>query len=302
MHPLTEHGINRAYVKGGYIYSFACRVPISEKPLIWSKETAFLLQAVPTDPKKSLFRLDLNPTALTIEGLRWVDEVMRVVFDLSWPTWRFANVTRIDFAVDLHGVSLNDFVWDIPARKKRSSHTNNGRFETLYLGSKSAGNLMAIYDKAVQQKLKPASNWTRVELRDRAKCKLFDLPAQKNPFTTLKVFNAVAAGHLFPDPIRKAIGPVGNALGTKAILDLFPASKESELKTNIEAATPIWWNPGVVWLQWPDVLDETLENLFGDSDGDGALIKAFKSLMDQKSMHQGGATHPGTPVEVQMED
>jgi hypothetical protein len=73
--------------------------------------------------------------------------MLEAFFEISWPLWGFARVSRLDIAVDLHGVALSDWVWDLPKRASRELICRDREVETIYLGAKK-GSPVVVYNKA----------------------------------------------------------------------------------------------------------------------------------------------------------
>src|SRR6185437_14073696 len=120
---------------------------------------------------------------LTPSGLEHMKETVNDVLFLGslMPSKIWAS--RIDIAVDLHGISPGDFVWDIPAKRSREQFFHRGDLQTLYLGSKRAGRPMVVYDKARQQKLPAEVKLTRIEYRSTTKVDVSALWGMENPFS-----------------------------------------------------------------------------------------------------------------------
>ncbi len=78
-------------------------MPLKISPLIWSTEAGYFQQVGGKIGKPTL-RLDINPLALTPDGLNYLRGMLNGILMLPWPWWGYARVSRIDMAVD-HGVS-----------------------------------------------------------------------------------------------------------------------------------------------------------------------------------------------------
>jgi hypothetical protein len=256
----SHSGISRFYGKGtaGYAVSIAGRVPKQASPLIWTNETAYVLQIAPKNDAIPFFRLDINPQAFTPRGLDHLRFMLDDVFNIGWLSLKNASVTRFDTALDLHGVSLNDFMWDIPNRPKRTVHSKHGEVETLYLGGKQ-GSPMVIYDKARQQGIPPDVAHTRVEARHCNKVKFSEIVSIACPFERLKVFNATMLPGTVPD--KKLIALAGKALGLAGILRVFPPETHKNVREALDRTRPEWWRPDDIWKRWPEILAQTLPDL-----------------------------------------
>ena len=251
-------GFNRAPGKG-FKVAIAGRVPVSDVPRIWSKETAYHLQVGPKRPGVPAIRLDLNPVIFTTTGLEYLKDCLEGSFGIKWVSLAGARVSRVDAALDLHGIKIDDWIWDMPQRKKRHIINNAGRTETIYLGDKKS-RPMVIYDKATQAKLPVGNNVTRIEYRSRGSHSPAGLLKMPCPFDKLTVSNAATLP--LPPPARAMFAGYARANGISAALDAFPVEARKKFKAQISASRPSWWNPATIWATWPDVLRSTLPILF----------------------------------------
>lgn len=195
-------------------------MPIDTAPLIWSPKAAYLLQIGPKKGKKPWLRLDINPEGLTQQGMAHLADKLDHLFGVAWSTWRFARVSRIDVAIDLHGVALTDWVWDIANRRSRDIVCREGDVRTLYLGAKRA-NPLVVYNKAKQNPAAAAGlHLTRVEYRAKYAGPVGGLLKMANPLSKVVVFDP---GKLsYPDPHRAALRSVGHLQGWRGIVKTFP--------------------------------------------------------------------------------
>ena len=190
----------------------------------------------------------------------YLKEVLETAFCVEWVWLAGARVSRVDAALDLHGIRIDDWIWDMPQRKKRHIISNAGRTETIYLGDKKS-RPMVIYDKATQAKLPVGGDdVTRIEYRSRGSHSPAGLLKMPCPFDKLTVSNA-ATLPLQP-PARVMFAGYARTNGISAALNSFPAEARKEFKAQISASRPSWWNPATIWATWPDVLRSTLPILF----------------------------------------
>jgi hypothetical protein len=257
----SEYGFAPAYGKGccGYQVSLACRVPTSIDPLIWSKDTAFLFQVGPKKPTLPPARIDINPLGLSPAGISHLCELVEHVFKLGWMCLQQSRVSRVDAAVDLHGIKAADWLWDIPGKRARETFSN-GELRTLYLGAKRH-NPIVVYNKAAQIGLAKGVELTRIEFRGKYQGPLWQLPKMKNPLTKLAVIDPSLASDGLTDPLRRAFLPVGHFAGCKGILGLFPIDQQAPRQAKLMAARAPWWLPDEVWSKWPTVLEQTLPDM-----------------------------------------
>jgi hypothetical protein len=257
-----KHGISRSYSTGcsGYEVSIEGRVPLSKSPLIWSPKAAYLLQVNPKKGKKPWLRLDINPDGLTPSGMAHLREKLEDIYKVPWPTWRFARASRIDAAIDLHGVTLTDWVFDLPKRRAREVICRKREVRTIYLGAKRASPLV-IYNKAEQDPDMAAGGaLTRVEYRAKYTGPVLDLPKLANPLRDVVVFDPVKLA--YPDPHRAALRSMGHLHGWRGIVQSFPVSQRTAVEQGLIKAKAMWWKPLEIWEHWGECLKKTLPSVF----------------------------------------
>lgn len=104
---------------------------------------------------QSDIRLDFNPNSIkTEEHKNMIKELIS--------TMKNVRITRVDPALDLRGVDVNDYaIIDSLSRKYNSWHSGTGRLETYYIGATTSDIRIRIYDKALEQGEK--GDWWRIE-------------------------------------------------------------------------------------------------------------------------------------------
>lgn len=104
---------------------------------------------------QSDIRLDFNPNTVRTEEHR------DMIKDLI-STMKYVRITRVDPALDLKGIDINDYaIIDSLSRKYNSWHSGTGRLETYYIGATTSDLRIRIYDKALEQGEK--GDWWRIE-------------------------------------------------------------------------------------------------------------------------------------------
>jgi hypothetical protein len=104
---------------------------------------------------QSDIRLDFNPNSVKTE------EHKNMIKDLI-STMKNVRITRVDPALDLKGIDINDYaIIDSLSRKYNSWHSGTGRLETYYIGATTSDLRIRIYDKALEQGEK--GDWWRIE-------------------------------------------------------------------------------------------------------------------------------------------
>ena len=226
----SKYGIVRSYSPGcrGYAVSIEGKAPLNQSPLIWSSKAAYLLQVSPKKGKKPWLRLDLNPDALTPSGMAHLCDMLQHIFGVPWPTWQSARVSRVDVAIDLWGVALTDWVWDLPKRSAREVICRQREVRTVYLGAKRASPLV-IYNKGKQNPDMAAGGaLTRVEYRAKYTGLVLNLLTLVNPLREVIVFDPTKLA--YADPHRAALRAVGHLHGLKGIVRTFPDSQRKVIE------------------------------------------------------------------------
>lgn len=104
---------------------------------------------------QSDIRLDFNPNKVKTEEHRnMIKELIS--------TMKNVRITRVDPALDLKGIDINDYaIIDSLSRKYNAWYSGVGRLETYYIGATTSDLRIRIYDKALEQGKK--GNWWRIE-------------------------------------------------------------------------------------------------------------------------------------------
>lgn len=105
---------------------------------------------------QSDIRLDFNPNSVKTE------EHKNMIQNLIG-AMKYVKATRIDPALDVKGIDLNDYaVIDKLSRKTNIWRSGVGRLETYYIGAPKSDLRIRMYDKALEQGLKDVK-WWRIE-------------------------------------------------------------------------------------------------------------------------------------------
>jgi hypothetical protein len=230
--------------RGGYAYSVV--LPLS----------GLLLQAKPTrtGAKRPAFaRLEFNPSKAGVAGVSEVRTIAATLF--SAEDMRHASVSRIDVAVDMHGVRISNLA--VRSRRHQKSMLvfgREGNLETIYVGDRGSGSQVTIYDKAAQlretKSIHLAGPCTRFEARIRTYIPVNELSLLKNPFFGIDVFCglddlSIGTPHhhqMFLDSIARR--------GLHAALRMLPASRRQRYERAIAKRRCSYWKPDELWSGW----------------------------------------------------
>lgn len=237
---------------------------------------------IDADPKSSktpmpFFRFEFNPAALGKSGIECFQHELHGVLMNEHPWEKIAKtcrVTRLDIAVDLLGVRMEDLII-VPGitkqqLKKFAIFSASGKLETIYpIYKHGAKAPLRIYDKAQQLSDTGAPAkfegvaYARVEAElDGKKLQgkpLMSLHKLKNPFLGLGVIDptnpvsppeSLHAWSYFLDSCRMR--------GKEGALEMLPTDElRSVYAQTLEKADRRLWNPEKLWKHWPKVLESS---------------------------------------------
>jgi hypothetical protein len=187
-----------------------------------STDERVLFQFGTKDDKPPQCRLEFNPKKLGIDGLNDLDNILGEIFPDGWGYFfKHGRVTRLDVAVDLPGVRMDQFLFLAHQGETYQRFGTNGHLETFYVGT-SKGNQTRIYSKKKEQlaKGKPfGKSVVRVE-------------------RTLRNLNLVVG------ELQKLKNPA---------MALLPEQRRSKYRKYLKQNQKVWWQPQAIWEKWPEV-------------------------------------------------
>lgn len=238
--------------------------PKSQSPLIWGDKAVASLRVKKAKGGGVMLCLDIHPPGLTPTGASYVvEQILGRILNRTPGEIAEAKVTRVDIALDLHGVRLEDFAWHVRGKRTRRLIFKMPRLKSLSFGSPKHG-AVALYDRTGKDGHDALQPWTRVEARLKPGCAVKHLPTTKNPFVHLDVVDVRAAWKVLGRQSIEAEGMIGHAqvYGWKGIVDLFPKDTPRPLRKTVakalQQATPAWWIPDLAWDAFPDALTQAL--------------------------------------------
>jgi hypothetical protein len=247
------------------------KLPGLFKKTKWSKlyQLNYLISGASTD-ERVLFqfgtkgdkppqcRLEFNPKKLGIDGLNDLDNILGEIFPDGWGyVFNNGRVTRLDVAVDLPGVRMDQFLFLAHQGETYQCFETNGHLETLYMG-KPKSNQTRIYSKKKEQlaKGKPfGKSVVRVERTLRNLNLLVgELQKLKNPFGQM----AMVEPSPLPPPWEKPkvwsmFQDSVNMRGLMPAMALLPEHRRSEYRKHLKQNQKVWWQPQAIWEKWPEV-------------------------------------------------
>lgn len=202
-------------------------------------------------------------------GPQGMDELHIQLMSILPDGWAYmvqhARVTRIDIAVDLPGVTMDDFVILPQQAMTVSTWKSKGPLESVYVG-KSKGNQTRIYSRS-QKRLAKKQSWdgapeVRVErkLINLKDVTLLDLHVMTNPFASVALIDNVPG----PPPLLGAkkhwqwslFRDSVHVRGLTAALALLPSAQRTQFRKHLIAHSKPYWNADVIWAGWKPMLNE----------------------------------------------
>lgn len=238
-------------------YTLAARVAL---PCLSHKKRFPLLQYRNEGYDACFVRLEFVPVDLGEIGIAQLIARLEPRIPHGWKTFlKHARVTRIEIAVDVSGVRMDEFLC-LPKQAVTSlEYGPDGHAKTLYLGKKG-GSQTRIYSRK-QKRLAKKQGWdgasvVRVErsINLGSSFRLAELGSLPNPFTAMKMVPSLPPPpnpgklnqwSMFEDSVRQR--------GLVAALALLPAERAKSYKAHLAAYEVPWWDPLAFWGAWPGV-------------------------------------------------
>ncbi len=208
-------------------------------------------------------RLEFVPQDLGQLGMIELHAAMVSLVDDGWASIaKHALVTRIDVAVDLHGVRMDGFLFLPKQTATTMRWTMNGVVESVVIG-KNKGNQTLIYDRKAKRLAKDpkwkGGKGVRIERRlvGLKGLKLSALIGLKNPFANMVLTQNIPGPprsgkewewSMFCDSVK--------VRGLTDALKLLPAERRTKYRKHLSAHSQPWWNPAEIWTAWPNMIKE----------------------------------------------
>jgi hypothetical protein len=212
-----------------------------------------LLQAAPHAPAAHFLRIEWNPAKFGPGAFGRLSEIFELaIIELdAQQIVATAHVTRLDLAIDLKGVTVDNFHWDTARKRTRAIYVNrDGDLGTLYAGRKRQ-NCVVVYDKRHEQKLPLSSPpWTRVETRIKPQHPVKDLANLSNPFEAISVHDVLGAALPLPASDARAFLDSCHKRGLRNALQKRSSNDRPLFRQLIKEASVKWWQPTALWAAW----------------------------------------------------
>lgn len=143
-------------------YATGVRIPLSADGIPYLKDATsrkddpylkihLAMVRKPQGSKKNHVRFKFNPSRFNVKGLLQVRAIIEEIAQQDYG--RFisqAAITEIDLAFDFKNVSMNDFVFAMPRKRKWQIYGKGDSIETIVLGATKTKERVRVYDKSNQ--------------------------------------------------------------------------------------------------------------------------------------------------------
>jgi hypothetical protein len=238
-----------AYKKNGFSLSFTTRLPDMDGNPSDNKAVIMLgtLPASAPGGPYTRLRVEYNPALAGSHG----DKHLRSRLGKALPggAKQFiekAYVTRIDHAVDIPGVRVDDIIVDVARRQCATVYTDrHGNANGVYFGRRDAKRFLRAYQKGPSKKEPGTVARLKYQIRDAGK--LSDIHSMKNPFAGVTVYhfvqeNLASFNRFFIDSARQR--------GLKRALKIATEAERAVIDILLAASEAVWWKPELFWKSW----------------------------------------------------
>jgi hypothetical protein len=220
-----------------------------------------LLQFDPLQDKDANLRVEFNPDKAGENGVKQVVLILKQIFLTEYDrALRLARITRIDLAVDVNGVNLDQLIiFDLHKRSTRCFFDQQGKLESQYLGSPTSEEQFCIYNKTRQMKVSYNVDLDqqimRVELRCKKSLSMSELLTMRNPFSSL---NISAVGEVSDGDswiFRWFLDSCARRTANAALRIIADSRKREKYRFKLaKRYLAGWWKPTEIWEKLPVVL------------------------------------------------
>ena len=240
--------------------------------LMVGNDQRVLIQCTAGKSKVAFLRFEFNPNRIGPEGVARFRELLPEITGGKVNYEQLANagkVTRIDIAVDLINIDMEDLLVTTPKPGVTMGYFGvTGKTETKYLNINKKGSNLYVYDrrehlrKLHQQGVGSGPEYgdtkhTRVEVRTKADKPIVSLPGLQNRLTGIDLIDIEAAEppeqehhwRLFQDSCRYR--------GLGGALELLPGDVREDYEAAIKAVSGELWQPERLWGLWADAVEKS---------------------------------------------
>lgn len=245
---LSEHGYKITRPR----YKFSARIFL-EYPDICAE-----VSICPKHPSYPFFRVEFNPAAGCVKDFKGI--VGQILPGGYEQLVEGGKCTRIDAAVDVHGININDLIILYPKMRRTKGFYNNGKLETYTLGIKYGETEICVYDKAAQIKMLneksdiklpiPMQSITRIEVRKKKGYPFKEIASVPNFFEGIQIASYFNIKPLKDIEKFNLFLEVCRSRGAVDSLKMLSETSRTLYRKMIQSCKLIWWNPKKIWDGW----------------------------------------------------
>ena len=232
-----------------------------------TKKTLLRLECNPRNDSNNFFRFELNPNKINTEEF---NELFHDIFGVTFEeALESANITRIDFAVDLTGIGMSELAFTYGKHTQCRNIIEQGT--TRYIGTSLGATQLCAYDK--KEETKHSNNLrttelhedayhekTRVEVRLRrgAISNLQSLYEIQNPFSKVKLYS-IANLKKVENITVKHLLPLLPYEGLHCVLKKISPFCRTKVRNALAERQLPCWDQDEIWSELGDALRELLD-------------------------------------------
>ena len=238
--------------------------------LIQEKATSSCV-TVHTKPKIAgykLCRVEWNPAKIATDDIAYI--VFEDMLELDFSFLGSGTVTRIDLAIDIDNVQIDDILFHVPKFQLFENRYKSGL--TRYIGGRASGRYFCCYDKRaeiIEHNMKvnplhrvdvPEHPLMRIETRLRPKILWPNLINIENPFQPMELrrFSSCMPSLNASDDCLWLVLAYAHYAGLNAALAGFEKRAKTRMLSRILETQEAcgWWRPGKLWNGFLNQYDE----------------------------------------------
>jgi hypothetical protein len=255
-----------AMLKNGRRHLIQLAIPILENGLLSGR---LLIQAGPRFTGVCDYRIEFNPAIVGPAGVDHIIAILNSIFAQGGHHFlRNSFVTRVDIALDLHGLSADQVIVRSSRQRTHGIFSNQkGIPETIYLG-KPKSNQTAVYNKKNGE-----GSSLRLERRTKPKFRGNQLVSLPDPFRVVQMVHTDSLSPFLDGMIPDQFFDSVRVRGFGHVLAALPSAQrkriEAALKDPTQSRLP---STEEVWRSWPTLLRSSGFSFLIENDDDDAPI------------------------------
>jgi hypothetical protein len=255
-----------AMLKSGRRHRIQLAIPILNNGALSGR---LLIQAGPRFSGLCDYRLEFNPANLGLDGVDHIIAILDLIFlQGARHLLRNSFVIRVDVALDLHGLSVDQVIVRSSRQRTHGIFTNQmGVPATIYLG-KPKSNQTAVYNRN-----NDAGPSLRVERRVKPGCRGHQLAFLADPFRNVKMVHTDTLRPFLDGMVPDQFFDSVRVRGFTHVLATLSPSQRRTIKAALKDPTQsLLSSTEGIWRSWPQLMKSSGLGFLLEPDGDGAPI------------------------------